>query len=132
MDRPSSAPRVLILEDEPIIAIDVENILMDGGMAVAGTLRSCADALIWLESNDADVALMDMHLLDGSCEPVARRLLERGIPFAIFSGGSESDETLDPIFSSGIWLEKPARPDRIMAAVQAAARTKSKSSGDAL
>jgi DNA-binding response OmpR family regulator len=79
MKAPQGA-RVLVLEDEAIIAIDVENILTDAGLAVAATLGSCADALKWLDANDAEVALLDMHLLDGSCEPVARRLAEKGIP----------------------------------------------------
>lgn len=119
MEAPQGA-RVLVLEDEAIIAIDVENILTDAGLSVAGTLGSCADALKWLDANDAEVALLDMHLLDGSCEPVARRLAEKGIPFVVFSGDSETDETLDHIFRTGIWLEKPAPADRIVAAVRAA------------
>lgn len=89
MEAPQGA-RVLVLEDEAIIAIDVENILTDAGLSVAGTLGSCADALKWLDANDAEVALLDMHLLDGSCEPVARRLAEKGIPFVVFSGDSET------------------------------------------
>lgn len=84
MEAPQGA-RVVVLEDEAIIAIDVENILTDAGLSVAGTLGSCADALRWLDANDAEVALLDMHLFDGSCEPVSRRLAEKGIPFVVFS-----------------------------------------------
>jgi DNA-binding response OmpR family regulator len=87
---------------------------------VAATLGSCADALNWLDTNEAEVARLDMHLLDGSCEPVARRVAEKGIPFVVFSGDSETDETLDPILRTGIWLEKLAPADRIVAAVRAA------------
>ena len=120
MNAPATGARVLVLEDEAIIALDIEGILTDAGLAVLATLASCANALEWLDGNDADVALLDMHLLDGSCEPVARRLAEKGIPFVVFSGDSETDETLDPIFRTGIWLEKPAPADRIVAAVRAA------------
>jgi DNA-binding response OmpR family regulator len=129
MEASAAAPMVLVLEDEAIIAIDVENILTDAGMTVAGTLGSCADALVWLEANLADVALLDMHLLDGSCERVARRLVEKGIPFVVFSGDSEADEDLDPIFTAGAWLEKPAPADRIVAAVKAGLQAKAAAEG---
>jgi DNA-binding response OmpR family regulator len=76
----------------------------------------------WLEANDADVALLDVHLLDGSCAPVARRLTEKGIPFVVFSGSSPNEEALDPAFAAGAWLEKPASADRIVAAVRGALR----------
>jgi DNA-binding NtrC family response regulator len=111
---------VLVLEDEVIIALDIEGILTDAGLAVPATLPSCADALEWLDGNDADVALLDMHVLDGSCERVALTLVERCIPFVVFSGGTETDENLDPVFAKGSWLEKPASADRIVAAVRAA------------
>ncbi|MDP3318475.1 MAG: hypothetical protein Q8S58_05045 [Bosea sp. (in: a-proteobacteria)] len=100
--------------------MDVEGTLVDAGMIVAATLARCTDALEWLATNEADIALLDMHLLDGSCEPVARRLAEMTIPFVVFSGGSETDETLDPIFTKGSWLEKPAPADRIVAALRTA------------
>ncbi len=124
MNTPPKGTRVLVLEDEAIIAMDVEGTLVDAGMVVAATLARCTDALEWLATNEADIALLDMHLLDGSCEPVARRLAEMAIPFVVFSGGSETDETLDPIFAKGSWVEKPAPADRIIAAVLDALRAR--------
>jgi len=117
MNAPAQGTRVLVLEDEAIIAMDVEGTLMDAGMVVAATLARCSDALEWLETNQADIALLDMHLLDGSCEPVARRLAEMAIPFVVFSGGDENDETLDPVFAQGSFLAKPAPADMIVAAI---------------
>ncbi|WP_082767141.1 response regulator [Bosea sp. PAMC 26642] len=120
MSTPTGGKSVLVLEDETIIAMDLEGILTDAGLVVKATLATCAAALEWLGTYHADVALLDMHLLDGSCEPVAKRLVELGIPFVIFSGGSDTDETLDPIFANGIWLEKPAPGQRIVTAVSEA------------
>lgn len=113
--------RVLILEAQAIVALDVEGILEDAGLAVAASLATCADALDWLEENSPDVVLVDMHLLDGTCECVVWRLAERGIPFVVFSGGSEYDASRDPVFLTGGWLAKPAHPGMIVAAVQGAA-----------
>lgn len=118
MNAPAQATRVLVLEDEAIIAMDVEGTLMDAGMVVAATLARCSDALEWLEDNKADIALLDMHLLDGSCEPVARRLAEIAIPFVVFSGGDENAENIDPAFAHGTFLSKPAPADRIVTAVR--------------
>jgi DNA-binding response OmpR family regulator len=114
--------RVLILEAQAIVAMDVEGILEDAGLTIAATLATCADALDWLEGNAADVALVDMQLLDGSSECVVRRLSDLGIPFVIFSGAPENDNTRDPVFLTGGWLEKPAQPGRIVAAIEHAAR----------
>ncbi len=71
-----SAPRVLVLEDEAIIALDIEGILTDAGLDVAATLSSCAGAVEWLTANRPDVAILDIDLQDGSCEHVAQRLLD--------------------------------------------------------
>jgi DNA-binding NtrC family response regulator len=86
-------------------------------MVVAATMARCSDALEWLATNQADVALLDMHLLDGSCEPVARRLTEMAIPFVVFSGGDENDENIDAVFARGSFLSKPAAADRIVTAI---------------
>jgi DNA-binding NtrC family response regulator len=117
MKSPQPLSRVLILEDEPIIALDVEGILADAGFEVAGTLSTCAGAMEWLTTRRADVALLDIDLHDGSCEHVAQRLLDLGIPFVVFSGSEPTDETIDPVFLKGGWLEKPAPGPRIVVAV---------------
>jgi len=110
-------PRVLILEDEPIIALDVEAILVDDGFKVAAILSTCAGALDWLKANRADVALIDIDLRDGTCEQVAQCLYDLGIPFVVFSGSEPSEDTTDPVFLKGGWLEKPARGPRIVASL---------------
>lgn len=109
--------RVLILEDEPIIALDVEGILTDAGFELAGTLATCASAMEWLKANQGDVALLDVDLQDGSCELVAQRLHDMGIPFVVFSGSEPTESAIDPVFLKGTWLGKPATSVKIVAAV---------------
>ncbi len=103
-----------------MIAIDVEGILTDAGCDVMATLPTCAGALDWLVANRADVALIDLDLLDGPSDLVARRLNDLGIPFVVFSGSSQKNETIDSVFLTGGWLEKPSPADRIVAAVRQA------------
>lgn len=57
-----TTPGVLIIEGEPIIALDVEGILVDAGFEVAERLATCAGVLGWLDSHSADVAILDIHL----------------------------------------------------------------------
>ncbi|KPF65698.1 hypothetical protein IP69_17305 [Bosea sp. AAP35] len=120
MDGPTGGPRVLILEDEAIIAMDVEGILTDAGFDVMATVASCAAAMDWLVADRVDVALLDLDLLDGSSDLVARRLNDLGIPFVVFSGSSQKNETIHPVFLTGGWLEKPSPAERIVAAVRQA------------
>ncbi|MDP3320668.1 MAG: response regulator [Bosea sp. (in: a-proteobacteria)] len=114
-----SAPKVLVLEDEPIIALDIEGILTDAGLDVTATLASCAGALEWLKANRPDVAILDIDLQDGSCELVAQRLLDLGVPLVIFSGSDPTESTIDPVFLKGAWRGKPAPSEKIVEAVRA-------------
>lgn len=125
MQSPAKGARVLILEDEPIIALDVEGILTDAGFEVAGTLSTCASAMEWLKANRPDVALLDIDLHDGSCELVAQRLHDLGVPFVVFSGSDPTDYTIDRVFLKGGWLEKPAQGPQIVVAVTEALTNRS-------
>jgi DNA-binding response OmpR family regulator len=119
MDTTSHPGRVLILEDEAIIAMDLEATLTDAGFDIVGNFQTCAAGIEWLGSNHADVAIMDMSLHDGDCDEVARRLVEKGIPFVVFSGSSPESVAVDPVLLTGCWLEKPAPGATIVEAVRA-------------
>ncbi|KRE00641.1 hypothetical protein ASE63_26310 [Bosea sp. Root381] len=111
--------RILVLEDEAIIALDLEGILSDAGFEIAANIPTCAAALEWLEANNADGAILDLTLLDGPCDEVARRLVAANIPFLVFSGSSPESGVVDPALLMGSWLGKPAPSRRIVAAVLA-------------
>ena len=113
-----SSPKILVLEDEVIIALDIEGILTDAGLDVAATLPTCASAITWLKANRPDVAILDIDLQDGSCELVAQRLLDLCVPFVVFSGSDPAEATIDPVFLKGAWLGKPAPGERIVEAVR--------------
>ncbi len=84
-----SDPRsVLIVEDEPLIAMMLEDFLDSLGHSVAGNLDTIEEALARVEEGGFDVAILDVQLKDGkTIWPVADRLAERGIPFVIATGG---------------------------------------------
>jgi DNA-binding response OmpR family regulator len=105
---------ILILEDEPLIAMDHDVHAEAAGFRVV-ILSSCADAHDWLRSNTPTVALLDVRLRDGPCSDVATLLRNEGVPFVVCSGSSK--ENADPAFRHGLWISKPCIPDELIAAL---------------
>jgi DNA-binding response OmpR family regulator len=106
---------ILILEDEPLIAMDHDVHAEAAGFRVVTILSSCADAHDWLRSNTPTVALLDVRLRDGPCSDVATLLRNKGVPFVVCSGSSKEDA--DPVFRHGLWVSKPCIPDELIAAL---------------
>ncbi|UVK54909.1 response regulator [Mesorhizobium sp. AR02] len=113
-----TAISVVLLEDEPLIAIDIEDQLQSAGFNIVKVLSTCADALEWLQNHSPDIAILDLELRDGACEAVAHMLMDRKIPFIIHSG--ILPQLHDPIFLSGQWVMKPSAPEELAKAIHAA------------
>ena len=80
-------PRILVLEDEMIIAMFAEMALEEAGCAVIGPVGRVEEALALLEREPVDAALIDLNLGRGVTSlPVAQALAARGIPYAYMSG----------------------------------------------
>ena len=109
----TSSPVVLILEDEAIIALNLQDELQDAGFRIGGPFTACADALGWLDGNTPDVAVLDTMLKDGPCRTVAVELARRTVPFMIYSGHREDRELLVD-FHHVTWLEKPVPPSLLI------------------
>jgi CheY-like chemotaxis protein len=78
---------ILIVEDEPLIAMMLEDFLDSLGHCVAGTCDTVAAALDRVEDGGFDVAIIDVNLNGERVWPVADRLVERGIPYILATGG---------------------------------------------
>lgn len=78
--------RILVVEDELIIALDICEHLKDLGCEIIGPAASVCKALSLLETETPDLALLDQNLAGKSVRPVAETLKRRNIPFAIASG----------------------------------------------
>jgi CheY-like chemotaxis protein len=79
--------RVLVVEDEPLIAMLLEDMLSDLEVTIAGVAESVPAALDLLQGlEEVDGAILDMNLRGRSVEPVAEALAKRGIPFVFASG----------------------------------------------
>ncbi|WP_298966302.1 response regulator [uncultured Methylobacterium sp.] len=79
--------RVLIVEDETLIAMELGDLVVDAGGQVVGPARSNRQALALLDRDAVDVALLDLNLADGDATPTAQRLIDEGIPVLICTAG---------------------------------------------
>ena len=114
---PDSSPLVLILEDEALIALDLQDELRDTGYEVAGPFTTCAAALDWLQTVTPDMAILDAALKDGPCRAIAQELTHREVPFLIYSGYHE-DRLLLAEFPHVTWIEKPVPSSVLVEACQ--------------
>ncbi|WP_395708178.1 response regulator [Reyranella sp.] len=88
----ANAPPILIVEDEPYIALDLAMAVEDAAGRVVGPVGSATEALALLARGEVAGAILDVNLRDGDVVPVLDVLLERGIPLAIQTGaGLPSD-----------------------------------------
>lgn len=78
--------RVLIVEDEMLIAIEIEDALRAFGYDVVGPTGKLETALQLATDEMIDAAILDVTIRGGQVFPVAEKLLERGIPFILASG----------------------------------------------
>ena len=79
---------ILIVEDEPLIAMMLEDFLESMGHTVVASCESVQDALGHVDAGGFDVAIIDVQLRDGEkVWPVADRLAEAGTPFVLATGG---------------------------------------------
>ena len=85
-----SGVRVLLVEDEALVAMLVADLLHDDGAEVLGPAESVSDALELLAGNAAEaaphVAVLDMNLGGDPCDPIADALAAREIPFVLATG----------------------------------------------
>lgn len=108
----------LLLEDEPLISMDLEVTLGAEGFDVF-TVMSCVEASSWLDKRVPDVVIVDIELRDGSCTEVVARLVETNIPFVVHTGEHPALHA-GTSFAKGAWVGKPAAPDELIQAVRAA------------
>jgi CheY-like chemotaxis protein len=114
---------ILIVEDEPLIAMMLEDFLESLGHRVIATVESVAEALSKIDENSCEVVILDVHLKNGEdAWPIADRLLARGIPFILATGGHI--EPPPERHSAAPVLAKPYTIDAVEPALDAACSAK--------
>lgn len=80
--------RIMIVEDEALVAMMIEDLLGDLGCQVAGSFGAVGEALTWLggDQADPDGAVLDVNIGGEMVFPVADALRRRGVPFVFATG----------------------------------------------
>lgn len=123
-DRALEGLRVLLLEDEFLIALDVEQICHDEGCAEVSTFRDLSgvnDAL--MSDREFDIAIIDVMIGDRMTLPVAQVLQSRGLPFIFATGLSRNEDTFRD-FPDVPVVTKPYASHQLVSAMHAALANK--------
>jgi DNA-binding response OmpR family regulator len=98
--------KVLILEDEPLIALAMQFLVEDEGWSVVGPFSHVESARVVVDGDaEIDCALLDCLVGDYASWPVADGLTRRGVPFAFTSGNDA--RSIEPRFAAAPVFAKP-------------------------
>ena len=108
--------RVLVVDDEILIALDIEATLVEAGARVVALCLTLQEALVGAALEDVSVATLDIRLGPDTSAAVAALLTERGIPFIFYSGQALPQEMRERWPLSQL-IPKPAEPRQLVEAV---------------
>lgn len=109
--------RILIVEDEPMIALDLQDLLEDAGFDVVGVAGKLDTALALIDSAAFDAAILDANLGGVSSGPAGEALTARRVPFIVLSGYSLKQQ--ESVFPKAPFIQKPCRPEQLINALKA-------------
>jgi two-component SAPR family response regulator len=98
--------RILVVEDESLVAMELEDVLDRERCRVIGPAQSVADALRLIEREPPDAALVDLDLGGQQSTPVAAALKDRHVPFVLVTG-HDVRRMNEPELQDVPWLSKP-------------------------
>jgi DNA-binding response OmpR family regulator len=110
-----NVPRILVVDDEPLISMLIEDWLNELGCEVVGPARCVADGLDLVERAELDAAILDVNLAGESSLSLANALKLKGVPVAFATGDSGIDENSG--FADPILLNKPFMFEDVKAVV---------------
>ncbi len=107
--------RILVVEDEALVAMLVEDALVEAGYEVIGPARSVAQAMKLLEGETPAAAVLDLNLAGETSTPVADALAKRGVPFVVATGYGVAG--VPPAHRAAPVLPKPYDPADLTATI---------------
>lgn len=105
--------RVLIVEDEPLIAMELVDLLAAGDVETLGPAPTVRAALAVLEADRPDAVVLDLNLRGERSTPVARALLAAGVPFVLATGYARSHLD-EPELAEAPLVPKPVDHDLLL------------------
>ena len=122
-----SGERVLVAEDECLIAMDLADLFETAGADVIGPASTVKEALKLIRSQQVDRACLDFNLADGEVTPVLNLLASKGIPMVVYTGRGLPRELVSQHPNLTV-LHKPLPAKRLVTEL---ARAKANSTRDA-
>lgn len=107
--------RILLVEDETLLAWELEMALMEAGAIVIGPAKTLSIGCALAQQEDLAAAILDMQLGDEQSGPIAEALYEQGVPFVLHTGNMGANELAE--FWAAPVVTKPSTPDIIIAHV---------------
>ena len=109
-------PRVLVVEDEFIIALDLSETVRDLGYLVDGPYADKENAFIAIDHHMPDCAILDVKTADGEVYPLADALVDAGVPI-IFHSGHIATADIAERYPDALACSKPCPPDRLISMI---------------
>lgn len=110
--------RILVVEDEVVLAMELETLLGEHGLEVIGPVHNVPDALRLIDTHEPEVACLDINLRGETSAPIAQRLKDLKIPFILLSGYGQRLEK-DPAFLDVPLINKPHRTEDLIGRLNA-------------
>jgi DNA-binding NarL/FixJ family response regulator len=114
--KPLNRAKVLVVEDEPILAFYIKNLLSSAGAEVVGPATTVRRALELASAHDISCAFVDIHLHDGPVFPIARELERKGLGMVFYTGDATALEPIRRILPHAEIILKPAPVDALIKA----------------
>jgi CheY-like chemotaxis protein len=108
--------RILVIEDEPLVAMDLESSLMAAGCEVVGPAGTIEEAKSLVADGRYDAALLDVNLAGHPVDEIAAALTQKNCPFAFVTGYGR--EALPRGFRDAVVLGKPFGQEQLLAAIE--------------
>nr|WP_294846193.1 response regulator [uncultured Sphingomonas sp.] len=112
----TSTRSILIVEDEPLIAMMLEDYILSLGYEVSGSCDSVPAALEAVGQRSFDLAILDVNLKGDLVWPVASALKDKGVPFILATGGHVDAPPSE--FADAPLIEKPYTIDRVSPVIE--------------
>ena len=112
-------PKILVVEDEFIIALDLSETVQDLGYELEGPFADNENAIEAIEDDLPDCAILDVYTADGEVYPLADKLAEAGVPI-VFHSGHVTPAEVKARYPDAQACAKPCPPDQLIGALQEA------------
>lgn len=114
----TKALKVLILDDQQLIAFEMAKLLEENGFKVIGPFANVTSALACIEDQKPDAAILDINMGDGTTsEFLADEMMAKNLPF-VFVTGYGSVDVIPQRFESIVKMHKPVRPEIFISMVK--------------